>query len=184
MSPLVGIFWFRCILDEAQMVESTTTRVSAMAKLIPRWYSWAVTGTPMKSDYNDLFGLYNFLELETTVSLNASIFQKVHSDLQHKGLFFDFTKTTMRRNMKSLLTSQIFIPRQSRHVVHIPFSTIEQHYYEDLWRQCKLNLRLDWMDSIGWQVPADASEAMKETYRNIKMRMRSWVNIVKHMSAS
>lgn len=157
------------------MVETTTTKAASMAKLIPRWYSWAVTGTPLKSDYNDLFGLYSFLELDNSVSNTARNFQKFTSDFQHKGLFFYFTKTTMRRNMKSLLTGQIHIPRQSRHVVHVPFSTIEQHYYEDLWRDCRTKLRLEWMDSINWKLPVDASEAVQDRYQNSKSKMRAWV---------
>lgn len=176
LSPLVSILWFRCILDEAQMVESTTTRVASMANQIPRWYSWAVTGTPMKSDFNDLFGLYNFLQLEKTVSQDASVFKEFHSNLKHKGLFFSFTKATIRRNMKNLLSSQIFIPNQSRHVVRIPFSTIEQHYYEDLYRRCRQTLRLDWIDSINWELPVDASETTAENFNQIKLKMRSWVS--------
>lgn len=157
------------------MVESVTSKVTAMANRIPRWYSWAVTGTPMKNDFDELYGLYNYLQLDLAVSNKSSNFKKFHSDLEYKGLFFEFTKATMRRNMKSSLTTQVVIPRQTRHVVHIPFSTIEQHYYEDLWRRCKYNLRLDWMDSIGWELPANASEINKVMFRDTKMKMRLWV---------
>lgn len=175
LSPLVSIFWFRCILDEAQMVESTTTKVASMANHISRWYSWAVTGTPMRSDYNDLYGLYTFLQLENTISKKPSAFEELHSNPKHKGLFFQFTKATVRRNVKSSLTSQISIPKQSRHVVRIPFSSIEQHYYDDFWGRCRLNLRLDWMDSIGWELPSNASGSVQAHYSDSRSKMRSYL---------
>lgn len=157
------------------MVESLKTRTATMAQRIPRWYSWAVTGTPTKTSYNDLFGLYKYLELEETVSNSYKDFHALHHHLQYKGVFFDFVKATMRRNMKSALTNQVFIPKQTRHVVHIPLSTIEQHYYEDIWEKCKQHLQLDWLDSMGWQLPDDASEESKQLLHNLKLGMRPLV---------
>ncbi|KAI8347315.1 SNF2 family N-terminal domain-containing protein [Blakeslea trispora] len=174
MSPLVSICWFRCILDEAQMIEAGLSHVSAVAKLIPSWYRWAVTGTPVKNDLSQLYSLYDFLELETTL-IRPQQFNRLSKDLQHRSHFYQFAKATIRRNLKAELKGQIHIPPQSHHVVHIPFSTVEQHYYEDLWRDCQSVLRLDWFDSIGWTLPEDASESTAQTYHSLRLKMRQWL---------
>lgn len=157
------------------MVEAPLTSISSVAKLIPSWYSWAVTGTPMKDRFTDLYGLYDFLDLEDT--FNQYRFNNF-CDPRNREQFLMFMKKTIRRNMKAALKDQIFIPKQSRHVVRIPFTTIEQHHYDDLWRNCRQALKLDWLDSINWTLPADADEATVNDYNTAKQKMRAWVSIV------
>ncbi|CAO3696862.1 unnamed protein product [Rhizopus microsporus] len=173
LSPLVSILWFRCVLDEAQMIEANFTRVSKMAKRIPRWYSWAVSGTPMKKKYTDLYGIYEFLQIETTFT--PQLFAKCVNDKRLWPVFLDFAKTTIRRNTKWHLENQIRIPKQHRHVVRVPFSTIEQHYYDDLWRKCRDDLHLEWLDSINWTLPSNASPEMATMFNSTKLRMRAWL---------
>jgi E3 ubiquitin-protein ligase SHPRH len=171
---LIGVLWYRCILDEAQMVEAPLSQVASVSKMIPRWYSWAVTGTPIKDNLNDLYGLYDFLSLERTIH-KAKHFQTLCSEPQFKQDFYEFARMTMRRNTKQLLAEQIHIPRQHRHVVRIPFSTIEQHYYDDLWRACRNELQLDWLDSINWTLPPNSQEDTASEYRAILLKMRGWL---------
>jgi E3 ubiquitin-protein ligase SHPRH len=49
-SPLTQLLWWRVCLDEAQMIESGVSNAATVAKLIPRIFSWAVTGTPVQRD--------------------------------------------------------------------------------------------------------------------------------------
>ena len=42
LSPLTQIYWWRVVLDEAQMVESGVSNAAKVAKLIPRENSWYV----------------------------------------------------------------------------------------------------------------------------------------------
>lgn len=42
LSPLTQIYWWRVVLDEAQMVESGVSNAAKVAKLIPREISWYV----------------------------------------------------------------------------------------------------------------------------------------------
>ncbi|KAI9472048.1 MAG: SNF2 family N-terminal domain-containing protein [Benjaminiella poitrasii] len=170
-SPLIKILWFRCILDEAQMIEASLTKIASLAKSIPRWYAWAVTGTPIRNgaQYRDLYGLYSFLLLEKTFKKEGD-FQKFCRD--HRNSFLQFAHQTIRRNAKARLAEQVHIPPQSRHVVRIPFSTIEQHYYDDLWRSCQEELRLDWLDSINWTPTTAADQA---GYDAVRAKMRAWL---------
>lgn len=173
-SPLVSIFWYRCVLDEAQMIETPLSKVTSVSKMIPRWYSWAVTGTPIKDNLNNLYGLYDFLSLERTIR-DPKDFQTFCTDPRLQQTFYDFARATMRRNTKLMLANQVHIPKQHRHVVRIPFSTIEQHYYDDLWRACRSELQLDWLDSIDWKLPANSSDAITSDYRTILSKMRAWL---------
>jgi hypothetical protein len=49
-SPIVAVEWWRICLDEAQMVECTTTRTAEMALRLSAVNKWCVTGTPIHHD--------------------------------------------------------------------------------------------------------------------------------------
>ncbi|KAF7730796.1 hypothetical protein EC973_001314 [Apophysomyces ossiformis] len=173
-SPLVKVRWWRCMLDEAQMVESSVAHTAEMARLIPRIYSWAITGTPMGSRYDDLFGLYLFLGL-TPCCIKANVFRQLHKQAELRGLFWEFTKETMRRNMKALLQNQVHIPPQQRWVVHVSFSAIEKHRYDDLWDLCCEETSLDWLEENGWNFHDNHGEDMRRTRQAIYAKLRSWL---------
>ena len=42
ISPLIQIYWWRVVLDEAQMVESGVSNAAKVAKLVPRDIAWYV----------------------------------------------------------------------------------------------------------------------------------------------
>jgi hypothetical protein len=64
-SPLLSLVWWRLIIDEAQMVESSTAKAAAMARLLRAQNRWAVSGTPLgRGKLSDLHGLLSFLGLE------------------------------------------------------------------------------------------------------------------------
>jgi len=52
-TPLLGVAWKRVILDEAQMVESSTAMASEMACDLVSKYRWCVTGTPVLQGLSD-----------------------------------------------------------------------------------------------------------------------------------
>lgn len=149
------------------MIEGQVSIVAKVAKKIPRWYAWAVTGTPMRRDFDDLYGLYEFIAVAPSIKTPA-VFSMLCRDPQFTSVFYDFARSTMRRNTKRALEKQLHIPKQSRHVVRFPFTTIEQHYYDDLWRECKSDIELDRLDSNNWSMHPETREAARS-------RMRSWV---------
>jgi len=61
ISPLSMVKWRRICLDEAQQVESTATAAAKMALELEARYRWCVTGTPLQSGLNDIYGLLLFL---------------------------------------------------------------------------------------------------------------------------
>ncbi|KAI8141209.1 SNF2 family N-terminal domain-containing protein [Fennellomyces sp. T-0311] len=175
-SPLVEILWLRVMLDEAQMVESSMALVAEMARLIPRWYSWGVTGTPMKSSFDDLFGLLLFLGFTPSIR-RYNIYKQLYAQNAPswtKGLFWDFSRTIIRRNIKAALASQIHIPPQHRNIVKITFSAIEQHYYQSLWEQCSRSTNLPQLDAINWSPTDDLETSPAEIQRTLA-KLRTWL---------
>ena len=53
-SPLPCIEWWRICLDEAQMVECTTTKTAEMCHRLQGNIKWCITGTPIQKSINDL----------------------------------------------------------------------------------------------------------------------------------
>ncbi|KAI8089837.1 SNF2 family N-terminal domain-containing protein [Halteromyces radiatus] len=176
-SPLVQLLWWRCIVDEAQKVESPVTLVAEMACLIPRYYSWGITGTPINStNYYDLYGLCKFVDYFDGTPRQ---FRNMYSTPALHSTFLDFMKKIMRRNLKSFLYDQIHIPKQHRQVITISFSTIEQHYYNDLQLTCRQEANPSWLDSIGWEKPTDTSDIAYTRYIDSMQALRKWLNTLR-----
>lgn len=165
---------------QAQMVESSLAKTAEMARLIPRVHPWAVTGTPIKNTFRDLHGLFLFLQLNPIVStthLSPALLSPIH-----RATFIAFCRRVMYRNSKQAVRSQLTIPQQHQQVVHVSLSSIELHYYEQLFEQCYQELDLDWLDKLAWTLPdvgdcEDEAEwaRMKERMEAARGKMRPWL---------
>ncbi|KAI8059494.1 SNF2 family N-terminal domain-containing protein [Gongronella butleri] len=176
-SPLVQYVWWRCVLDEAQRVDSPVSLTAEMANLVPRVFSWGVTGTPIKStNLDDLYGLYKFIDVMYTLPLK--LFRRLHHDPEHHETFWTLTKATMRRNWKSMLADQVHIPPQHRRTIHIDFSAIEQHYYNDLWAACTGENDIPWLDSLQWTRPTEPADLVTR-YDDTITRLRRWLTLLR-----
>jgi E3 ubiquitin-protein ligase SHPRH len=72
ISPLMYFSWWRCILDEAQMIENGVTNAATVARLIPRKNAWGVTGTPVKKDAEGKFKFRCWTLLSIVLESNTS----------------------------------------------------------------------------------------------------------------
>lgn len=128
-SPLTQLSWWRCLLDEAQMVESGVSNAAIVARLIPRVNAWAVTGTPLKQSHRDLYGLLLFLRYEpwchSTKLWDYLVFY-------HRDLFRKLIGSIALRHSKELVREELRIPAQSRKVVTMPFTAIEESHYAQM----------------------------------------------------
>ncbi|KAI5290869.1 hypothetical protein KEM54_000189 [Ascosphaera aggregata] len=149
-SPLVQISWWRVCLDEAQMVESGVSNSARVARVIPRVNAWAITGTPLKKDMNDLFGLLLFLHYEPFCS-SPELFRRLYKSF--KPLFKDIIGRIALRHSKDQVREELQLPQQKRFVIRIPFTAVEEQNYRHLFTQmcddCGLDsdggpLRGDW----------------------------------------
>lgn len=140
-SPLVQISWWRVCLDEAQMIESGVSQAASVARLIPRVNAWGITGTPVKDDVKDLFGLLLFLRYHPYCYAN-----QVWNALItfHKPLFQKLFRSLALRHTKALVRDEILLPPQKRYVISMPFSAVEEQHYQGLFKnmaeECQLTL--------------------------------------------
>lgn len=128
-SPLTQISWWRCLLDEAQMVESGVSNAAIVARLIPRVNAWAVTGTPLKQSHRDLYGLVLFLRCEPWCQ---SVRKWDYLVSYHRDLFRKLIGEITLRHSKELVRDELRIPPQTRQVATLPFTAIEESHYTQL----------------------------------------------------
>ncbi|KAI0379929.1 SNF2 family N-terminal domain-containing protein [Hypomontagnella monticulosa] len=139
-SPLVRIHWWRICLDEAQQVESGVSSAARLATLIPRVNSWGITGTPVKENVKDLWGLLVFLRYEPFASSTA-IWDGLITT--HKHLFKPLFNRLSLRHTKRAIRDELRLPPQKRYVMTIPFTTIEEQHYQTRFKQLTQSFGLD-----------------------------------------
>ncbi|KAJ5385314.1 Zinc finger RING-type [Penicillium concentricum] len=149
-TPLVRIAWWRVCLDEAQMIESGVSNAAKVARLIPREIAWAVTGTPLRRNIDDLFGLLLFLHYEPFCS-SVPLWRRLC--LCFGTVLAKIINTIALRHRKGQLLDELRLPPQKRIVITTPFTAVEEQQYGQLFEQmceeCGLNalgapLRGDW----------------------------------------
>lgn len=164
-SPLVQIQWWRICLDEAQMVESGVTLAARVARRLPRVQSWAVSGTPLRKNVQDLHGLLIFLGYEP-LSTDAKLWN--HLITNHRHVFRRVFETIAMRHTKALIREDLQLPQQKRVVITTPFSAVEQQNYA--------NLVAEMCDAVG--VHADGSPKDEDWDPDDQWtvdRMRNWL---------
>lgn len=139
-SPLVRIHWWRVCLDEAQMIESGVSSAAVVARRIPRANAWGISGTPVKKDIKDLWGLLLFLRYEPFASQYGFWEELCRS---HKATFHDLFQKLALRHTKRLVRDEIALPRQHRYVITVPFTAVEEQHYQTLFRQLVHDCGLD-----------------------------------------
>lgn len=142
LSPLTQMHWWRVVLDEAQMVESGVSNAAKVAKLIPRENAWCVSGTPVKKDARDLFGLLDFLCYKPYCDFPTHVWERLVT--KHKHVFKRIFRILALRHTKYQIKDDIQLPPQRRVIITVPFTQIEEQHYSTLFGQmtedCGLNL--------------------------------------------
>lgn len=161
-SPLVRIQWWRICLDEAQMVESGVTAAARVACRLPRVHSWAVSGTPLRKNVQDLHGLLIFLRYRP-LSDDAKLWS--HLITNHRQIFHRIFAEIALRHNKAQIREDLNLPAQKRVVITVPFSAIEQQHYSTLFQEmCQaVGVKSDGSPKSGDWEPEDpaAIEAMR-----------------------
>ncbi|KAI9800596.1 MAG: hypothetical protein M1833_003254 [Piccolia ochrophora] len=164
-SPLVQTQWWRVCLDEAQMVEGGVSNSAKVARLIPRCNGWAVSGTPLRSDVTDLYGLLNFLHYEP-YCYNSGLW-KYLLQTSKKSFQMMFSQITLRHS-KDQVREELRLPPQKRVVVTVPFTQIEEQHYGNLYQQMCDDCGLD-KDGAPTDGQWDPDDAV------VIERMRRWL---------
>ncbi len=129
-APLPCVNWWRMVMDEAQMIESTTTKTAEMALRLKASHRWCVTGTPIGKSLNDLHGLLMFLNVDP---YNLHYWwRKCLFEPYMRGQTRDLEKVLcqiMWRTTKKDVLDQINIPKQTEEIHWLSFSPVEEHFY-------------------------------------------------------
>jgi hypothetical protein len=130
--PLLSFGWHRVVLDEAQMVESSTAAVAKMARRIRARHRWCVTGTPIGSrGVQDLFGLLVFLRHEPFSRAFWWDKTLMRAVAQSQGM--ELLRSTMRpimwRNSKAHVKGELAIPPMTQRLVKLELTTAEREIY-------------------------------------------------------
>ncbi|KAI1096887.1 SNF2 family N-terminal domain-containing protein [Rostrohypoxylon terebratum] len=142
-SPLTHICWWRVCLDEAQQIESGVSNAAKVAKLIPRINSWGISGTPVRDNIKDLWGLLVFLHYEPFAS-SPAIWEGLITS--HKHLFEPLFNRIALRHTKRAIRNELPLPRQHRYVINMPFTPVEEQRYRE---QYSSAIRLITRDETG-----------------------------------
>ncbi|KAL9620779.1 MAG: hypothetical protein Q9160_004679 [Pyrenula sp. 1 TL-2023] len=164
-SPLVQLSWWRVCLDEAQMVESGVSNSAKVARLIPRENAWAVSGTPLQRDDKDLFGLLLFLRC-TPWCQSLQLWDRLL--LHARPSFRSLIGEIALRHTKDLVAEDLQLPPQSRNVISVPFTAIEEQHYLELFQQMHEECGLD---ENGAPVTEDFNHESPTTIE----KMRGWL---------
>ncbi|KHN95378.1 SNF2-related protein [Metarhizium album ARSEF 1941] len=159
-SPLVKIAWWRLCLDEAQMIENGYSQAASVARVLPRVNAWGITGTPVKDDVKDLFGLLLFLRYEPYCSA-TQVWQALTTN--HKSLFRQIFNSISLRHTKTLVRDEILLPAQKRFVISIPFTAVEEQHYQSLFKEMsdECGLETDGSPKTDDWDPEDYYDAMR-----------------------
>ncbi|KAK6894906.1 putative ATP-dependent helicase IRC20 [Candida tropicalis] len=139
--PLMLIQFWRVVLDEVQMVSSRVSRAFQSASLIPRFHSWGVSGTPIKKNMDDLLATLKFLRF---FPFNGMLGEYCWEKLSHnKEEFSKLWSQLAIRHTKSMVHDDIQLPEQSRILMTMPFTAVEQDLYSRKFEQCLNEIKLD-----------------------------------------
>ncbi|KAF7553640.1 hypothetical protein G7046_g7043 [Stylonectria norvegica] len=159
-SPLVQISWWRVCLDEAQMIENGFIQAATVARGIPRENAWGITGTPVKDDIKDLFGLLLFLRYNP-YCFSPHVWQALIQN--HKRVFRQIFNSISLRHTKAMVRDEVLLPPQKRYVISMPFTAVEEQHYQSLYDEmveaCRLST--DGTPAIGDWDPQDYEETMR-----------------------
>ncbi|KAK3576517.1 hypothetical protein CHS0354_034193 [Potamilus streckersoni] len=136
-SPIIAVEWWRICLDEAQMVECTTTKTAEMALRLTSVNRWCVTGTPIQKNVADLYGLILFLGLDpywVQQWWKALIYEPFCYGV--KGPMYDLMCQVLWRTAKKDIIDQIHLPDQTQSVHWLTFSPVEDHFYRRQYHEC------------------------------------------------
>jgi E3 ubiquitin-protein ligase SHPRH len=168
-SPLVRVQFWRAVMDEAQMIETSVTAAARVACRIPRIHSWAVSGTPLRKDVQDLHGLLIFLRFKP-FDEDARLWSHVITN--HRHIFRKIFAAIALRHTKSQIRDELHLPSQKRVVITMPFTAIESQHYDTIFAEMceELELSADGSPKHGNWDPDDP--ATVEAMRKWLVRMR------------
>lgn len=130
-SPLIDVCWWRICVDEAQMVETSQSNVAQMIYRIPRVNCWTVSGTPVRSEVDDLFGLLFLLRYSPMYLYKKQAWMQIIEKKRVRE-FCDLFGSLVCRHSKQDVEEELKLPPQHRICMTTRLSVVEETNYQDL----------------------------------------------------
>ncbi|PVG00917.1 hypothetical protein CPB86DRAFT_753986 [Serendipita vermifera] len=135
-APLFEVDWLRVVIDEAQNIKNRNSKRSLAASALDSKYRWALTGTPIQNNVEDLFSLLRFLQtkpLHSWDQFNEKIRKPImagRTATPMKRLHL-ILSTIMLRRIKAEI-AELNLPDRNVHIKKCEFEEAEQFVYEQL----------------------------------------------------
>ncbi|KAJ7132049.1 SNF2 family N-terminal domain-containing protein [Mycena epipterygia] len=165
-SPLVLVEWTRVVMDEVQ--QAGGARIEDMVSLIPRLASFAVSGTPARTQIADLIHVLRFLRVDHIIGSSRHWARLgLPGYANHFSAFF---RSIAIRTTKASVKSELTIPQQTRYLVGIEMGPVERHVYDENLESILLELGLD---ARGVDVRGENREPDGTLLRSLLRRLRA-----------
>ncbi|KAL5520694.1 hypothetical protein ACEPAF_2696 [Sanghuangporus sanghuang] len=148
MDALFRVKWWRIVLDEAHNIKNRNTKMAIACCALEGRFRWALTGTPMQNNVEELYSLLKFLRirpLNNWETFNNQINKPVKSGKSiraMKRLQVVLKAIMLRRKKDSMLNGKqlLELPDRNVHVVHCTFDADEREFYESIASKVELTL--------------------------------------------
>ncbi|KAJ6625017.1 SNF2 family N-terminal domain-containing protein [Mycena sp. CBHHK59/15] len=143
-SPLILVEWNRVVMDEVQMVGGGNVEYSIcffIIPVVPRLASFAVSGTPARTQIADLMHVLKFLRVDHLIGSH-----RLWARLALPGFanqFSAFFRNIAIRTTKASVKDELTIPQQTRFLVGIQMGPVERHVYDQNLEAALMELGLD-----------------------------------------
>ncbi|KAH7101206.1 SNF2 family N-terminal domain-containing protein [Auriculariales sp. MPI-PUGE-AT-0066] len=139
-SALMQQRWYRVVLDEAHNIKNRNANMSKAAAELSSKYRWALTGTPIQNNIEELFPLFRFLRinplrnLETFKELISIPISKGRTGRAMKRIQTILKAIMLRRTKASTLNGKpiLELPARNVKVVECEFDASERQFYRSL----------------------------------------------------
>ena len=121
-------------------VESTATAAAEMASKLSSEYKWCVTGTPISSGMEDLYGLVLFLSIEPWSHKRVwnAILKQGGKGWPMLQMLLD---RVMWRSTKHIVGDELQLPDQTHTRVNLQLSAVEREFYAVVEKECTSTAR-------------------------------------------
>ncbi|KAJ7074914.1 SNF2 family N-terminal domain-containing protein [Mycena belliarum] len=141
-SPLILVEWNRVVMDEVQMVGGGNVEYVSLLFTFPRLASFAVSGTPARTQVADLVHVLKFLRVDHLVGSLPRHWARLANPGYSKH-FSNFFQNFAIRTTKASVNAELTIPQQTRYLVGIKMGAVERHVYDEDLEATLLDLGLD-----------------------------------------
>ncbi|KAJ4265070.1 hypothetical protein NW762_005314 [Fusarium torreyae] len=129
---LLQVNWYRTILDEAHQIKNLQTRVTQACWQLKSKYRWALTGTPLSNNLEEIFPYLKFIGCNFTTALKDFKATYIGNDSNNANLETLISMIMMRRTNKDTFMGHrvLLLPNAHSHDIKISLSVKEEAMYE------------------------------------------------------